>query len=114
MEAEAPRFVICKRCGKHGRIILTDEFVGTEVFSVEYALYMIDAALQYERLLPEEARSLTEEVMESTLPREDDEVDSYFRQVVSAWNQYHADVGDPKGNPDSDEHFHRFLNALLN
>ena len=109
-----PTLVICGKCGQHGRIILADGFVGTEIYSQAYATHMVVTGLEHERFSLSDATSLGFAIDRSTLPKEDSLVSERFKQAVTVWNEQHAAAARAEGNPNSDEDFHRFIASFDN
>ncbi|MEK7188078.1 MAG: hypothetical protein AAB691_04505 [Patescibacteria group bacterium] len=87
------RLEVCTLCGKHGRIILADGFIGPEFCFQHNGFQIVEEGLRFERFSTTEASSFMTEIAQSTIPPSHREVSLDFIWRVERCNQVRHETG---------------------
>lgn len=103
------RIEICPECGKHGRIVLADGFIGLEFCFQRHAHELVRSGVEeFENISAEDAEQLLRAITESTLPFNWDRIDLLYHWKIEQWNQFRMRNG--KFHPAGP---HRFLESVF-
>lgn len=85
---------ICRDCGKHGRIILADGFIGLEFCFQRHALDLIRTGVEkFDNISPVDAELLVKAIRQSQLPLEWYMVEISYHWQIEQWNQFRIQNG---------------------